>query len=66
VKLYPNARNVVFKNATHGQVALADFPPEVVSDYRRCALRLARQFLADPQQALDTSCVASRRLRLVP
>ena len=63
--LYPNARNVVFKNAVHGQVDFADFPPEVVSDYRRCALGLARQFFADPQRRLDTSCAESRKLRLV-
>ena len=63
---YPNARNVVFKNAVHGQADFADFPPAVVSDYRRCALLLARQFFADPQGRLDTSCVESRKLRLTP
>jgi pimeloyl-ACP methyl ester carboxylesterase len=64
--LYPNARNVVFKNAVHGQVHLADFPPAVVSEYRQCALGLARQFLADSQRRLDTRCAESRTLRLVP
>jgi pimeloyl-ACP methyl ester carboxylesterase len=63
--LYPNARNVVFKNATHGQVELADLPPKAVNDYRACALKLARQFLADPKAALDTRCAEARTLRLV-
>lgn len=63
--LYPNARNVVFKNAVHGEVELADFPPASVDDYRACALRLARQFLADPKAALDTRCAETRKLRLV-
>lgn len=65
-KLYPNARNIVFRNALHGQVHLADPPPKSVDDYRRCALRLARQFLADPQAPLDSRCAETRRLRLVP
>jgi hypothetical protein len=64
--LYPHARNVVFRNAVHGQVRLADFPPAVVDDYRTCALRLARQFFADPQAPLDTRCAETRKLRLVP
>jgi len=64
-KSYPNARNVVFINAVHGQADLADFPPAVVSDYRRCALKLGRRFLAAPKRRLDTGCAASRRLRLV-
>ena len=63
---YPNARQVVFRNAGHGQVELADFPPAVVSEYRQCALWLARQFLADPNRRLDTGCAESRTLRLVP
>ena len=65
-KLYPNARNIVFRNALHGQVHLADPPPKSVDDYRRCALTLARQFLADPEGALDSRCAETRRLRLVP
>lgn len=64
--LHPNARNIVFRNALHGQVHLADVPPKSVDDYRRCALTLARQFLAAPQGALDTRCAETRRLRLVP
>jgi hypothetical protein len=63
--LYPDARNVVFRDAVHGQVALADFPPKLADDYRVCALRLARQFFAEPQRALDASCAESRKLRLV-
>lgn len=64
-RLYPNARNVVFTNAVHGQADLADFPPTVVSDYRRCALKLGRQFFADPKRRLDASCATSRKLRMV-
>ena len=63
--LYPNARNVVFKNALHVQVKLADFPPALGDDYRMCALGLARQFLDDPQLRLDTRCAGTRQLRLV-
>jgi pimeloyl-ACP methyl ester carboxylesterase len=64
--LYPDARNVVFRNAGHVQVDLTSFPPAVVDDYRRCALLLARQFFADPRSRLDTSCAETRRLRLAP
>jgi hypothetical protein len=64
--LFPNARNVVFRNATHGQVPLADYPPKVADGYRLCALRLARAFLADPQAPLDTRCAAARTLKLTP
>jgi pimeloyl-ACP methyl ester carboxylesterase len=63
--LYPNARNVVFRNAGHVQVDVTNFPPVTVDDYRRCALALARQFFADPQARLDASCAESRQLRLV-
>ena len=63
--LYPGARNVIFRNAVHGQVDLADFPPASVDDYRACALRLARAFLADPRTAPDTRCAETRKLRLV-
>lgn len=63
--LYPNARNVVFRNAGHVQVDLTNFPPAIVDDLRRCALELARQFFADPQSPLDASCAAARPLRLV-
>ena len=34
--------------------------------YRRCALDLGHQFLADPKRALDTRCAETRTLRLVP
>jgi pimeloyl-ACP methyl ester carboxylesterase len=63
--LYPNARNVVFRNAVHVQVELADFPPTTTDPYRRCALELARQFFADPQRKPDTGCAETRTLRLV-
>ena len=64
--LFPNARNVVFRNAGHVQASLADYPPEAADPYRLCALRLARQFLADPQQGLDSRCAETRELRLGP
>lgn len=63
--LYANATNVVFRNAAHGQVRLADYPPKSKDDYRLCALGLARQFFADPQRTLDTRCAETRKLRLV-
>jgi pimeloyl-ACP methyl ester carboxylesterase len=62
--LYPNARNIVFKNATHGQADLADLPRPTVNDYTRCALLLARQFFANPRVPLNTSCAESRKMRL--
>jgi len=62
--LYANARNVVFRNGYHGQ-----FPTELPNSedrvYWTCALQLAHQFLADPQRELDTTCAATRQLRLV-
>jgi pimeloyl-ACP methyl ester carboxylesterase len=64
--LYANARNVVFKNAGHAQFYIRTYnysPEEMV--YRRCALELGRQFLADPQQELDTRCARARTLQLV-
>jgi pimeloyl-ACP methyl ester carboxylesterase len=64
--LYPNARNVVFRNAGNAQVDVTNFPPATVDPYRRCALELARRFFADPQAPLDASCAASRELRLTP
>ena len=64
--IYPNARHVVFRNALHVQVELASFPPKTVDEYRLCALRLARQFFADPMRLLDSRCAENRRLRLVP
>jgi pimeloyl-ACP methyl ester carboxylesterase len=65
--LYANARNVVFKNGQHGQVPLSD--SDTSKDYNYywlCAAGLARRFLADPQQELDTRCAGTRRFRLVP
>jgi hypothetical protein len=64
--LFPNAHNVIFRNAGHVQASLADYPPKAADPYRLCALRLARQFLADPQQRLDSRCAETRELRLGP
>jgi pimeloyl-ACP methyl ester carboxylesterase len=63
--IYPNARHIVFRNALHVQVELASFPPKSADGYRQCALRLARQFFADPARPLDARCAESRRLRLI-
>lgn len=65
--LYANARNVVFRNAGHVQFYIRsyNYSPEEYQ-YRRCALELGRQFLADPQRSLDTRCAGTRQLRLVP
>jgi pimeloyl-ACP methyl ester carboxylesterase len=62
--LYPNARNIVFRNAGHVQVDMTNFPPATVDEYRSCALRLARQFFAHPQTQLDEGCAQRRALRL--
>jgi len=62
--LNANARNVVFRNGMHGQFP-KELPTPEDTDYRMCALRLARAFVADPQARLDTSCAETRRLRLV-
>ena len=65
--LYANATNVVFRNGEHLQANMENASPaEDYNYYRACALRLARQFLADPRRELDTSCAETRRLRLVP
>ena len=61
--LYPKARNIVFRNAGHVQVSLTDY--SAVDPYRLCALRLARQFLADPKRKLDAGCAETRPLRFV-
>lgn len=64
--IYANARNVVFRNAGHAQFYIRSYnysPEESV--YRRCALELGRQFLADPRQELDTRCAEARKLRLI-
>ena len=65
--IYANARNVVFKNAGHAQFYIRsyNYSPEEY-EYRRCALELGRQFLADPQRKLDTRCAETQQLRLVP
>ncbi len=64
--IYANARNVVFRNAGHVQfyIRTYNYSPEEY-EYRRCALELGRQFLADPQRTLDTRCAETRKLRLV-
>jgi pimeloyl-ACP methyl ester carboxylesterase len=64
--LYANARNVVFRNAGHAQfyIRTYNYSPEEYQ-YRRCALELGRQFLADPQRRLNTRCAEARKLRLV-
>src|SRR5688572_9846376 len=59
-----NARQVVFRNGMHGQFPMV-LPTAEDTNYRLCALRLARAFVADPQRWLDTSCAETRQLRLV-
>ena len=64
--IYANARNVVFENAGHVQFYIRTYNYSAEEyPYRKCALELARQFLTDPQQKLDTSCATTRQLRLV-
>jgi hypothetical protein len=48
----------------HGQFPM-ELPTKEDTDYRMCALRLARDFVADPRRKLDTSCADTRQLRLV-
>jgi hypothetical protein len=62
--LNANARNVVFQNGMHGQFP-TELPTLEDTEYRMCALQLARAFVADPQRRLDTSCADTRPLRLV-
>ena len=62
--LNANARQVVFRNGMHGQFPM-ELPTAEDTDYRMCALRLARAFIAAPQGRLDTSCAETRSLRLV-
>jgi pimeloyl-ACP methyl ester carboxylesterase len=62
--LNANARNVVFRNGMHGQFR-TELPTLEDTEYRMCALQLARAFVADPQRRLDTSCAETRPLRLV-
>ncbi len=65
--LYANATHVVFRNSPHIQLTMEDSDlSKDYNHYRLCAARLARQFLADPHQALDTRCAETRILRLVP
>jgi len=65
--IYANARNVVFKNNGHVQFYIRTYNySEEESSYRRCALELGHQFLADPRRRLDTRCAETRKLRLVP
>jgi hypothetical protein len=59
-----NARNVVFRNGMHGQFP-KELPTAEDTGYRMCALRLARDFIADPRRTLNTGCADTRRLRLV-
>jgi pimeloyl-ACP methyl ester carboxylesterase len=64
--IYANARNVVFRNNGHVQFYIRTYNySEEELPYRRCALELGRQFLADPQRTLDTRCAETRKLRLV-
>jgi pimeloyl-ACP methyl ester carboxylesterase len=64
--LYPNARNVVFRNNGHVQFYIRTYNySEEEYPYRKCALELGRQFLADPRAKLETSCSETRNLRLV-
>lgn len=62
--LYANARNVVFRDGTHGQFPM-ELPTAEDRDYWMCALRLGHQFFADPQRKLDTSCAETRKFHLV-
>jgi hypothetical protein len=59
-----NAQQIVFRNGMHGQLP-SSLPTAEDIDYRNCALRLARAFVADPRGRLDSSCAETRRLRLV-
>lgn len=64
--IYANGRNVVFKNNGHVQFYIRTYNySEEEYPYRRCALELGRQFLADPRATLDTRCAETRKLRLV-
>jgi pimeloyl-ACP methyl ester carboxylesterase len=65
--IYANARNVVFRNNGHVQFYIRTYNySEEEAPYRRCALELGRQFIADPRRALDTRCSETRKLRLLP
>ena len=62
--LNANPTSVVFRNGMHEQFPTG-LPTAGDTDYRMCALRLARAFAADPQGKRDNSCAEARRLRLV-
>jgi pimeloyl-ACP methyl ester carboxylesterase len=64
--IYANSRNVVFKNNGHVQFYIRTYNySDEEYPYRRCALELGRQFLADPRTVLDTRCAETRKIRLV-
>jgi pimeloyl-ACP methyl ester carboxylesterase len=64
--IYANARNVVFRNNGHVQFYIRTYNySDEEYPYRRCALELGRQFLADPLRKLDSGCAETRKLRLV-
>lgn len=63
-KTNANARHVVFRNGMHGQWP-TELPTPEDTEYRMCALGLARAFLADLARPLDTRCAETRQLRLV-
>jgi hypothetical protein len=64
--IYANGRNVVFRNNGHAQFYIRTYNySDEEYRYRKCALELGRQFHNDPQQALDTSCSETRKIRLV-
>jgi hypothetical protein len=64
--IYANARNVVFTNAGHVQFYIRTYNYSAEEQpYRLCALKLARQFLADPKAKLETGCAGTRSFRLV-
>ena len=65
--LYPHARNIVFRNAWHGQIKTGDVVPEsAFNAYRMCAVGLARAFRNDPSAPLDARCAETRPLDLTP
>lgn len=63
-KLNAHATNVVFRNGMHGQFPM-ELPTREDTEYRMCALRLAREFVAHPRRKMDASCAETRQLRFV-
>ena len=59
-----NARQVVFRNGMHGQFP-TELPTPEDTDYRMCALRLARAFCCGSATAARYGCAETRQLRLV-